>query len=327
MIRLLAPAAPGGVMDFSLRLQAALGTNRTELAELTGQNAAQTLAGEAVFLQYSGYGYARRGAPLWLCAALERQRPKIGTLGVYFHELYAFGPPWSSSFWLSPAQRLAARRLAQQADFWITSREAYAQWLRRPAGGKPHAVLPVFSNVGESPEFSPARAPSIAVFGSAGLRQAGYEAAGDALFAWARQASLTVHDIGPPIAEASLSARLDAAGVVRHGRLPAGEVARLLAGAAYGLLQYPAAYAAKSSVFAAYCAHGVCPVLLPAGSAPADGLSAGRHYLPRLPVAPLAEGEAEAVARAAFAWYQAHRLARHAETLDALILRAKGLPC
>src|SRR5688572_26176134 len=61
-------------------------------------------ADATVLLHYEGYGYANRGCPVWLVKALEQwrmanNRRKLVTM---FHELYATGPPWTSSFWLSP---------------------------------------------------------------------------------------------------------------------------------------------------------------------------------------------------------------------------------
>ena len=68
----------------------------------------------SVLLHYVGYGYAKRACPFWLTRGLDqwkRQRPHRRLITV-FHEIYAFGPPWSSSFWTSPFQKLLAKRLA-----------------------------------------------------------------------------------------------------------------------------------------------------------------------------------------------------------------------
>ncbi|MBI5430570.1 MAG: hypothetical protein HY938_08955 [Nitrosomonadales bacterium] len=269
---------------------------------------------DTVVLQMSGYGYARRGAPLWLLRELEARRNDIKTLGIYFHELYAFGPPWSSSFWLSPVQRHIASRLAELSDFWMTNREGSAQWLRRYAGDKPHAVLPVFSNVGESIKLPAIGLPRIVVFGSAGLRQASYQAAGDELFSWAKSASLEIHDIGPPIADTQLDEILCANGVIQHGRLDEREVGSLMEGAQFGLLAYPAEYVAKSSVFAAYCAHGICPVVISKNYVQADGLVADNHYLTEVPDAK-AMLSAPNIGLAAREWYRPHNLESHATML------------
>ncbi|HSG40281.1 MAG TPA: glycosyltransferase family 1 protein, partial [Thermoanaerobaculia bacterium] len=61
----------------------------------------------AVLLHYVNYGYQQRGCPVWLLHTLRRWR-RGGTgrrLVTVFHEVYATGPPWRSSFWTMPLQR------------------------------------------------------------------------------------------------------------------------------------------------------------------------------------------------------------------------------
>src|SRR5262245_33289304 len=60
-----------------------------------------------IFLHYVGYGYDKRGCPSWLVEGLEQWRRLAGgrRLVTMFHELYAFGMPWRSSFWTMPLQR------------------------------------------------------------------------------------------------------------------------------------------------------------------------------------------------------------------------------
>lgn len=323
------PKQSGGVYDFACKLQEAIGQDAVRMVHLSRENAAdwKVSPGDSVVLQLSGYGFAKRGAPLWLLREFERRRKVIKTLGVFFHELYAFGPSWSSSFWLSPVQRHIVRRLADMSDYWMTSRDGSAQWLRRFAGDKPHAVLPVFSTIGEPDSLAQPRSPKIIVFGNAGLRQATYRAAGEKLFAWAKQASLEIHDVGAPVADERLSEILRTSGVVQHGRLDDQAIGRLMQDAQFGLLAYPVEYVAKSSVFAAYCAHGICPVLFSENYVQADGLMAGMHYLPGVPDAGTMK-RAETVRRAAWEWYQPHRLACHVESmLDLLGLNAKVQRC
>jgi len=327
MIQLLIPPLKsGGVYDFSCKLQAAIGPDAVNLVHLGKSNVDHWRVGsdDSVVLQMSGYGFAKRGAPLWLLRELETRRKAIKTLGIFFHELYAFGPPWSSSFWLSPVQRHIARRLAELSDFWMTNRQGSAQWLRRFAGDKPHAVLPVFSNVGESVAPSQLRLPRIVVFGSPGLRQTTYRVAGDKLFSWAKQASLEVHDIGSPIADVQLAETLRANGVIQHGRLDEHEVGRLMEDALFGLLAYPVEYVSKSGVFAAYCAHGICPVLISKNYVQADGLVAGSHYLPGVPDAG-ALSKAQHIGRAAWEWYRPHSVSSNVKTMRNLVKLTKGI--
>lgn len=320
MIKLIVPPQRGGVHDFSTKLLEILSGDAADRVFLqeTDSPGLQISPDDVVILQFSGYGFEKRGAPLWLLREIERHRKNMRSLGIFFHELYAFGPPWSSSFWLSPVQRHIARRLAELSDFWMTNREGSAQWLRKFAGHKPHTVLPVFSNVGEATRPPLTRSAKVVVFGSPGVRERTYQAAGDRLFAWARAAGLEVHDLGSPIADGQAAGWLDANGVIQHGRMEESEISDLLQDASFGVLAYPVAYAAKSGVFAAYAAHGVCPVLLSTEHVEADGLKAGVHYLPELSGS-RATADIDSIRRAAWKWYQPHSVARHAKTLIELL--------
>lgn len=313
---ILPPQKMGGVYDFACELREAIGRDTVRLVHLSEAIVSEweISRGDVVILQMSGYGFAKRGAPFWLLRELEQRRNRIRSLAVFFHELYAIGPPWTSSFWLSPFQRHVARRLAELSDFWITNREGSAQWLRRFAADKPHAVLPVFSNVGESASPATVRAPRIVVFGSAGLRQKTYQAAGRELFAWAKRASLEIHDIGPPITAAGFSTALHSMGVIQHGALDGNDVDLLMREALYGVVAYPVEYAAKSGVFAAYAAHGICPLLISENYAQADGLVAGRHYQPGV-LSAEDHLKATSIGRAAWDWYQPHRVSRHSDVV------------
>ena len=306
---------PGGVTDFVDVIMRQQGVLATKLA--MSKNNAPVFFPEHCLLHYSGYGFAKRGAPLWLLHKLENDRAKIKTLGIFFHELYAFGMPWNSSFWLSPVQRHIAIRLAKLSDFWITNREGSAQWLERFAGNKPHAVMPVFSNIGEMPSYSSVRAPKVVVFGGVALRRATYQAAGESLFVWANQQGFELHDIGPAINDPLLAKSLNHAGVIEHGCLNAEDVSKQLADASFGVVVYPVNYVAKSGVFAAYCAHGVCPILISKSNVEADGLVAGHHYLTGMPDAKVNSNTT--VGQKAWEWYQPHNVLSHANTLANII--------
>jgi hypothetical protein len=313
----------GGVYDFARKLQESIG-NHVAMVHLSKENAANWKISEsgAVVLQMSGYGFDKRGAPLWLLNELEKRRRHIKTLGVFFHELYASGPPWSSSFWLSPIQRHIARRLVESSDFWMTSRKGSAQWLGQFAAIKPHAVLPVFSNVGELNEIPQTRLPRIVVFGSPGLREMTYRAAGEKLFSWAEQSSLQVHDIGAPVEDGQLAETLRTKGVVLHGRMVDRDISVLMGGATFGLVSYSVNVIAKSGVFAAYCAHGLCPILISEDYKLTDGLIPGVHYLPGLKSVNDAGSVCGEIGRNAWVWYQPHSVSAHAKALVELIVAA-----
>ena len=64
--------------------------------------------------------------------------------------------------------------------------------------------------------------------------------------------------MGPPLEENG--AAVDGVPVRRLGVLPAAEVGELLGSSLAGFVAYPAYFLPKSTIFAAYCAHGMLPV-------------------------------------------------------------------
>jgi hypothetical protein len=319
-INFIVPPVRGGVTDFADVLSARLSekyevTIFTWSGQMSGPELDLALNADYVCLQYSGYGYANRGVPFWLLRALRQRRGRIKHLCVFFHELYAFEPFWSSAFWYSPFQRYTVASLARLSDAWLTNRQASADWLRARTTAKPNAVLPVFSNVGEAPVGLTAGRDRIVVFGGAALRAATYRAAGSALFQWANERGLTVHDLGPDLQDVELSQCLKTNGVVCHGRLSAEAVSTLLVRCQYGVLAYHSAFMAKSGSLAAYCAHGVVPLIFNEGHCERDGLRVGVNCLQGLPAETIDADKRAALSQAAWAWYQPHGVQAHVNVL------------
>lgn len=273
--------------------------------------------GSPLLVHYANYGYAHRGCPRWLVDGLAswRQAAPGGRLVTIFHELYATGLPWQSSFWLSPLQRRLAARLGQLSDRVVTSLELYGRILGSWLPPESVTTLPVFSTVGESDQPAPlaVRAQRMAVFGSAGVRSRAYSELGPALERACRVLGIEeVVDIGPG---AVSPAELGGIPVQACGRLPAAEVSALLADCRAGFVGYPRAFLGKSTVFAAYCAHGLLPVSSSTqgetGTVAADG-----WWDPRKSPEPR---DSQALANRAHAWYQQHSLPRHVELYTELL--------
>jgi len=130
---------------------------------------------------------------------------------------------------------------------------------------------------------------------------------------------LAVHDIGPPIRSAEYDRLRESERIHAHGSLPGELVSRHLEQARFGLLCYPPHVVAKSGVFAAYCAHGVCPVLLADDYATHDGLMAGRHYAAGFAALAAPGLDHDAIGAAAFDWYQPHRVDAHVQAFRDLM--------
>ena len=264
----------------------------------------------AVILHVGGYGYADRGVPLWLLRGMRRWRaafPQPQLLGI-FHELYATGKPWNSSFWIGPLQKHVARQLWNLADAGITTNSRYLSDLVawRPGMSNRVALMPVFSNMGE-----PASVPNIGdrphkamVFGLPGIESIVYEQCAAEVAGVVEKLGITeIVDIGSRLV--APPATIGGATIKVRGRLPVAEISRELCDCRFGLMVYDTTRLGKSTVFAAYAAHGVVPVCIGSKATPADGLISGRHLL-QPPVERIKAAALDAMQQQLLNWYNDH---------------------
>src|SRR5262249_12137209 len=199
-----------------------------------------------------------------------------------FHELYATGRPWQSSFWVSPLQKQIARSILNLSLAAITPTDWYRKRLSewRDSRSIEVTAMPVFSNVGEPGRISAPRTRSAAavVFGLAGVE--------DRLFGIYRPeleriipmlGIEKIFDIGPRVS--SVPRTLAGVPVISKGVLPRAAVSELFQRTRFGFIAYPLDFIGKSGVFAAYAAHGVVPIVLSDKQGVFDGLQPARHFL------------------------------------------------
>lgn len=314
-----AAGAEGGVCAFAAAFAARL--EGAEWLQIEGTAPGQRAVARSlraagprgrVEFHYANYGFTPRGCPAGLVGQVAgaREGGRIASLVTVFHEVFAFGPPWRSSFWLSPVQRYLARRVALASDACVTSNEPFAAILRRWIPAERIHVLPVFSTIGEPEETRPweVRTPCMIVFGSSGVRERAYRRTRDQLSRVAEALRVEeVIDIGMRVAAPE---SLFGVPVSALGHRPAAEVGRLLGSSRFGFVAYPPHLLGKSSILAAYEAHGLCPVIgWPSGRREgAEG--EGVRWLPAWGRAPGEAGPRE-VAAGAQGHYASHSLARH----------------
>lgn len=283
-----------------------------------------------ILLQLSGYGFHRKGVSLWVDTALRRWQAKraAARLMTVFHELRATGPIWSGPFWFGWAQAWSARRLLAQSVAGIATTRHNVEQLRAATQEPPLFWMPCFATIGEAREpecvLASARPARLVIFGRASVLDTVYGADLAAVERFVQANAITeIVDLGgrptpPPAAIAGIP-------VIAMGELDAAAVSAELSRARFGMLAYEADRLAKSSIFAAYAAHGTIPVCLSPQAGANDALEPGRNYLkitdagtvPELDRAMLDELQA-----AARCWYEPHSIRQTVHRIHAELIAA-----
>ena len=125
----------------------------------------------------------------------------------------------------------------------------------------------------------------------------------------------TIYDIGAPTGLEIT--HVDDIPIVSLGKRSSAEVSQYLHQAIAGFLDYSPRLLAKSTIFAAYAAHGVIPIVnAPPETIQIDGLKSGKHYWIASPTVDLLNPMvAEAIAHNAYSWYQTHNLASQSKVI------------
>jgi hypothetical protein len=277
---------------------------------------------QAVVLHLSPYGYQKRAVPFWLASGWRQlsQKPGRPRLITMFHELYASGSLRSSAFWLQPLQKWVLRTVARASDGLRTNRQGYADWLQGISGLKTAQVevMPVYSNFGE-PEVLPSwneREAAMALF-CWGIHS------GESLETVVRKAVAhcqrfglrRLHLIGCKQELEPGQAHVE---YVRHGFLEAAALSRLLLSCRMAYTAYSPKHLAKSTLVAAFAAHGLVMITQGQQASLPDGLTDGVNILNESTLLPsdIPEVTRLEVLGAAFRrWYDGHSLRENAESL------------
>ncbi len=321
----------GGVRSYAEALGRELAARcgiESDLVTAGSSSGGRDLGASTCLLHYVNYAYQSRGCPVALVRDLRRWRRESGErrLVTFFHEVYATGPFWRSSFWLAPVQRRLAAALARTSDRCATSLDLYARLLSRLHPGSA-VVIPVFSTVGE-PEAVPdpgrprARgwsSSAVPASAPAPTGQSGRLSPRPAGPSPSRRSSISVPSI------AVLPAEVGGVPVRALGPLSTPEVSAELLAARAGFVAYPPGFLPKSTIFAAYCAHGLLPVCAWSSPEKGDigdigvgGAGSGPPYWAPSRVSPPLR-KLQALANAAHAWYLPHSLAHQAESFRDLL--------
>ncbi|MFB2773254.1 glycosyltransferase family 1 protein [Pelatocladus sp. BLCC-F211] len=315
------------IEDFSIQK---VDTDSAEaLLSLLSSDSNQSISASTVpiLLHYVGYGYAKKGCPVWLVQGLERWKAKHpnSQLVTMFHEVYASGSPWTSAFWLSPLQQNLAGRLLKLSDRSLTSKVSYAETLYKLARVKQNSItsVPVFSNIGEPEYLLPLakRTRRLVVFGHRNSRTQVYQQCHKALEQICQSLKIIeICDIG--VSTGLGLSEINGIPIVEKGVVEATQVSKILLDSIAGFLNVPPpTYLAKSTIFAAYCAHKLIPCMVSSSTVPIDGLQGGKHYWSTGDQSrQLYLDVGQEIADNAYTWYQTHNLSAQAKVFANCLL-------
>lgn len=281
----------------------------------------------ALLIHVSGYGYSRYGAPFWLSKAIAkwaRQQTKpVPIIGI-FHELFTDAPIWNRRYWYGLRQKAFIRKMAQFCDHIITPTGDYCRWLEQHCVLRtPPMVMPVVSTVGElrADTANATRANRLVIFARGGGADLVYSQ-------WLPQVEQAVCayaideiiDIGarsttPPSA-------VGGANLTAYGRVAAEEVSELLRTCRFGFLAYQHMPLAKSTILAAYSAHGVIPLCAIDDAKQQDGLVAGRNFVhvsPMSDAVSISQDQESTLRYSIVDWYAVHNSAAQARLLSGMM--------
>ncbi|MDS3859245.1 hypothetical protein RIF25_00350 [Thermosynechococcaceae cyanobacterium BACA0444] len=277
---------------------------------------------EIVILHYVGYGYAKRGCPFWLVHGLEEwKKQRNCKLITMFHELYASGTIQSSAFWLHNIQKKICQNILSISQASITSNRHYVELLQKLQNNTELKILslPVFSNVGEAAYNKPLieRDKHLIIFGGKSKRRLIYKNSVDKLNFVCNSLDITkIIDIGEPIS--GINYDIINIDVMCIGKQERNIICYYLTNSMAAFLSYPSNVLAKSTVFAAYCSHGIIPILETKYQKVKDDIAYGTHYLtPSSSFENL--HELQTISNQVFDWYQSHTLEKQTKIFSDII--------
>jgi hypothetical protein len=221
---------------------------------------------------------------------------------------------WRGIRILNPLQSWISGQLGRQAAIAVTHNAQFQSilqsWLHHPVH-----CLPNFSTVGELTQPSPLqdRQRQLVIFGSTDRDRVYRHSLAEIRRLYQDFQLEAIYDVGRSL---DLPRRYDLQGLnlIELGFQPAERVSQILAQSRFAALDYRhfPGNLAKSTIFAAICAHGTVPLCTQYNPSEADGLYRDRHYL--LLDARLGqnrEAKLQAIADAAYLWYSTHSLEKN----------------
>lgn len=214
---------------------------------------------------------------------------------------------------------VAAREFAQIADAVLTSNYAYQSCLKKWVDDP--ICISIHSSIGE-PQYIPPleeRKRRMIVFGAVSSRKRVYQKSLDKLFVSCYNLGIEeIYEIGsgemklPELKEINLH---------KIGEQPREVISKLMLNSWAGFIDYHPAYLSKSSIWAAYCSHGLIPICSQSSPTVSDGLEVNKNYLsPSVRMKSLTFTKLQSIANSAHKWYNSHNLCENAKVIASLLI-------
>lgn len=257
----------------------------------------------------------------WLLDNLRMaQKKRSFKLVVMFHELTTKFKR-KGIYLPAPKHILSCLSTGRMADSLITnnslSKKYLSKWLNRQV-----FCLPNFSTIGEPEHILPLseRNRTMIVFGSKS-RSSVYQKFYLALVESCKSLKIEkIYDIGP---SCGLSlANFQEIPLVEMGVQPPEVIEELMLSSIAGFLDYSKSLArmGKSTIFAAFCSHGLLPISTIDNQSQADGLKVNQQYVvPSQQLKYFNEQQLQDIANNANKWYKQHSLDKITQTFAGLL--------
>lgn len=217
----------------------------------------------SALLHYGSYAYSSDGKPYAFCEVMEELARRLA-LHIFFHEVYAEGPPWKRAFWTRGEQMRSVGLLQKIRKTGFTSNRRFVTQIEQfPSNGSEILRIPIFSNVGEPSEISAlsARKRQMVIFGQLPTRSRLYQKKEVLEMVCRSIGADKIVDAGsgsgPEIPDFVAGTPVE-----RMGWMSESQLSQLLSESLAGVIGYWPDVWAKSGVIASYAAHGVLPVMV-----------------------------------------------------------------
>lgn len=257
--------------------------------------------------------------PDWLLRVLQNlTRTRDFKLIILVHE---FNATYTRKGIIFPAFRflLTSYQIFRLADLIVTTTSRIKNIVSRLTGKTEVICLPNFSTMGEPQCILPLkeRPPYFIVFGSKYTRPLVYTKFSKNLLKACRALGIErIYDVGYPCDLSTTEGQFKGIEIVPMGFQSNQVVSELMLTSRGGVLDYShfPKDLGKSTVFAAYAAHGLVPVLTDYNPSEADGVENNKHYLVADEnLSSLDLSQLQQIADNAHRWYQDHNLIKVAK--------------